>query len=270
MLDPNHGRLPVDRGPDAHHIQLALALAVLTLAYAFHVLGAVNVNQLDCGCERTQGETLVELTFQELTLDQLDHAFVVHVSHLVVVVETEVGRGYDLANLAEVETLEADWCHFLSLVNEVELVKTFTLLIDLDPSVEGDVSEDFIFSLEAELLPKLAARLGAHDVVMPLLTRCRLERPLHIVEHSVAIESTALKVAIVVVSDSNDLLRGLHLLHNFIIGSVEDLDVSLVKSNHNEPIVAKSVHHLKLARHFLFELELIGSEKVYLHLLILA
>lgn len=105
---------------------------------------------------------------------------------------------------------------------------------------------------------------------MPLLTCCRLERSLHIIEHAVPIEATALEVAIVVVCDRYDLLGGLHLLNHFKVGSVEDLDVSLVKSYHDETIIAKSVHHLEFARHFLFQFELVGGEEVYLHLLILA
>lgn len=94
--------------------------------------------------------------------------------------------------------------------------------------------------------------------MLPLLSHRRLERPLYIVEDAVAVDSTALEVAIVTVSDADDLLSGLHLLDDFKGGSVEDLDVSLVEGHHDEFVVAHGVESLEFAGHFLPKLKLIG------------
>ena len=105
---------------------------------------------------RTQGETFIEFADDAFDLHKLDGALVIHVGHLVVAIHAEVGAGNNLPDIEEVETLQADRCHFLLVLLIVELVEAFSLIINLDPSIVGQVSEDLIFSLQAELISKLA------------------------------------------------------------------------------------------------------------------
>ena len=152
----------------------------------------------------------------------------------------------------------------------MELIEAFPLLIHLDPRIVPHIRENLIFSLQAKLIAKLAAALGTHDVMMALLAAGRLERPLRVIEDPIAVQATALEVAMVVVGDYDDLLGGLHLLDDFEVGAVENLDVALVEGHQDEPVVAECVIHLELSWHFLAELQLITGEEVKLHFLVLA
>ena len=173
-------------------------------------------------------ESFIELMLDQLNFLQLHRTITVHVGDLIVFIQAEVGAWNDLPNLEEVQTFQSDRCHLLLFVLKVEFVETFTLLIDLDPSVIAQISEDFVLSLQAKLLAKLAARLCAHDIVMSLLARCGLERSLCVIENTIAIDTAALEVSMVIVSDHDNLLACLHLLDDLEVGPVKDLDVSLV------------------------------------------
>ena len=84
-------------------------------------------------------------------------ALVIHVGHLPVIVETEVGTGHDVADLEEVQAFQPDWRHLLLVTNEMELVEVFSLLVYLDPSVEGKVREYLILGLQTKLVTKFTA-----------------------------------------------------------------------------------------------------------------
>ena len=102
--------------------------------------------------------------------------------------------------------------------------------------------------------------------MVSLLARCGLERSLGIIENTIAIDSAALEVAMVIVSDHDNLLACLHLLDDFKVGPVKDLDVTLVQSYQYESIIAESVIDLELSRNLLFKFKLISCEEVKLHL----
>ena len=93
---------------------------------------------------------------------------------------------------------------------------------------------------------------------MPLLARCCLERPLRVVEDTIAVQTTALEVAMVVVGDDHDLFGGLHLLDDFEVCPVKYLDVSLVEGHQDEPVIAKCVIYFELSWHFLSQLQLVA------------
>ena len=144
----------------------------------------------------------------------------------------------------------------------MELVKAFTLVIDLNPSVVCQVGENLILGLKAKLVAKLAARPGAKDVMLALLTARRLERALNIVKNAVSVQSTALEVPPVIERHADNLLVRFHLFDDLEVGPVEDLDVAQVEGDQNETIVSESVVDFEFARHFLLQLELIRREEV--------
>ena len=102
-------------------------------------------------------ESLIELMLNQLNFLQLHRTITVHVGNLIVVIQAEVRARNDLSNLEEVQTFQSDRSYLLLFVLKVEFVEAFTLLIDLDPGVIAQISEDFVFSLQAKLLTKLAA-----------------------------------------------------------------------------------------------------------------
>ena len=106
--------------------------------------------------------------------------------------------------------------------------------------------------------------------MLSLLARGRLEGPLNIVEDPETVQTTALEVSIVVVSDTDYLFVCLHLLNNFKVCPIKYLDVTLIQSDKNETIIAHAVKDLEFTRHFLLNLKLIGTEEIKLHPLILA
>lgn len=77
--------------------------------------------------------------------------------HLVIAILAKVWAGYDLSNVQEVKAFESNGSDFLLIVHIVELVKTFALVINLDPSVICQVGEDLVLSLQSKLITKLAA-----------------------------------------------------------------------------------------------------------------
>ena len=102
--------------------------------------------------------------------------------------------------------------------------------------------------------------------MVSLLARCGLKRSLSVIENTIAIDTAALEVAMVIVSDYDNLLARLHLLDDFKVGPVKDLDVTLVQRHQYKSIVAESVIDLELSRHLLFKFKLISCEEVKLHL----
>ena len=102
--------------------------------------------------------------------------------------------------------------------------------------------------------------------MVSLFARCGLERSLCVIEDTIAIDTAALEVSMVIVSDHDNLLACLHLLDDLKVGSVKDLNVSLVERHQYEAIVAKSVIDFELSRHLLFEFKFISRKEVKLHL----
>ena len=152
----------------------------------------------------------------------------------------------------------------------MELVEAFTLVIYLYPGVVSNVYKNFILSLQPKLITELVGGLGAQNIMLSCLTRCRLEGALDVVENSEAVQSAALKVPIVVEGHADDLLVSFHLLHDLEVCAVKDLDVSLVEGDKDEAIVAECVKDLELTRHLLLYFKLVPTEEVKLHILILA
>ena len=175
VLEPDSCRFAIGRVSETNDEQFLLALAGQSLTQAFHVLCSVNIEQLHCGRVRTQSEAFVEFANNTLHLHELHDAIVVHVGNLVVFILAEVRAWQNLANVQEIEALQANWSHPFLVIHVVELVKAFTLVINLDPSVVCQVSEDLIFRLQSELVPKLATRLGTEDVMLSLFAGSCLE-----------------------------------------------------------------------------------------------
>ena len=98
--------------------------------------------------------------------------------------------------------------------------------------------------------------------MLSLLPRSGLERALDIVENSEAIQSAALEIPVVIIGHADYLLTRLHLFDNRVIGPVENLYISQIKSDKDKAIIAQSVEYFELSGHFLFDLELISGEKV--------
>ena len=106
--------------------------------------------------------------------------------------------------------------------------------------------------------------------MLSLLTRCRLEGTLDIIENTETVQSAALKVPVIIEGHTDDLIVSFHLLNDLEVCAVKYLDVSFVESDKDEAIIADRVENFKLARHLLLQFELIGTEEVQLHLLVLA
>ena len=70
------------------------------------------------------------------------------------------------------------------------------------------------------------------------LTLRRLERTLYIVEDAEAIQAWALEISMIIVCDANDLFISSHLLDHFIVCTVKDLNVTLIKRHKNEPFIS--------------------------------
>lgn len=222
-----------------NQVELALNFASEALAKAFHVFGSIQIDQFYLRCKWTKCHSLVEFSLYQLNLDQLDNAFTVHVSKLVVAIDAEVGTHRDVAHFDEVQAFESHWDHALLVtINKLELVKALPLLINLDPGIERNVRQNLVLSLQSKLLAKLAAGSRTHDIVVPLLATRRFERPLHIVEDAIAVQAHALEVPSLVVGDRHDLLGGAQLLDHIVGAAIKDLNVALVKRHHDELIVA--------------------------------
>ena len=141
MLEPDLSRFILGLGLDSHQVQLVLAFRCQTLTHGFHVLRAININQLCGRRERAECETLVELAFEQLHLNQLNNTVDVHVGHLVVAVDAKVGTGNDFSDLQEVEAFESDRNDSLLVaIAEAKFIETLALLVDLDPRIVGDIA----------------------------------------------------------------------------------------------------------------------------------
>ena len=105
--------------------------------------------------------------------------------------------------------------------------------------------------------------------MLSLLTRCRLERALNIIEHSETIQTATLEVSVVIVGHADYLLVCLHLFDNSVISSIENLNIPEIQRHQNETIIAQRVIHFEFTRHLLLKLEFVSSEKVKIHLVIL-
>ena len=57
----------------------------------------------------------------------------------------------------------------------MKLVEALTLVINLYPGIVRNVYENFIFSLQPELISKLACRLGAQNIMLSRLSRRRFK-----------------------------------------------------------------------------------------------
>ena len=156
MFDPNSRCSSTLRRLDTDEIEFTLTLSRLTLAETLHVLCAVQVNQSYGWLEGMHRKSLIELMLDQLNFLQLHRTITVHVGNLIVVIQAEVGAWNNLPNLEEVQTFKSDRGHLFLIVLKVEFVEAFTLLIDLDPSVIAQISEDFVFGLQAKLLAKFA------------------------------------------------------------------------------------------------------------------
>jgi hypothetical protein len=138
------------------------------LTQSLHILRSIDVNQLHSGSEGTQSEALIELSFYKFYFLQLYSPLVIHESDLIVVtVYAEVGTGNDLSYLEEVKAFQSQWGHFLSIIDESELVETFSLVVNLYPCVIGHVCENLVLGLQAEMLIKLARCFRAVDIMLP-------------------------------------------------------------------------------------------------------
>jgi hypothetical protein len=70
---------------------------------------------------------------------------------------------------------------------------------------------------------------------------------LSIIENAVALQSTALEEAIIVIGNGNNLFRSFHLLYNFEVSPVKDLYISLIESDKDESIVANGIEDFELS-----------------------
>ena len=229
MLEPDRGLLPVGRILEPDDEDLFLDFVSKALPQALHIFRTVHIQKLNCRCVRTQSQPFIEFTYDAFHLNQLHSARIVHIRNLVVLIHAKVGAGNDLSDTQKVETFESNGCDFLLIIHIVELIETFTLVINLDPSVVREVGENLILGLQAELITELAARFRAQNVMLSLFTRCRLKRALNVVKNAETIQSAALKVAVVVVGHADNLLSCLHLFDDRVVGSVKNLNVSQVE-----------------------------------------
>lgn len=148
MLEPDHRCLAAAWVLYGHEVQLVLSLSRHALSNSLHIRRSIHINELDSGRERAKRQTFVELAFKKLNLDELHHPIAIHVSHLIVAIHAEVGASDDVADLEEVEALQANWNDTLLIAStESEFIEALSLLINLDPSVESYIAENLILSL---------------------------------------------------------------------------------------------------------------------------
>lgn len=76
---------------------------------------------------------------------------------MIIALHAKVRTGHNTANLIEIEALQSNRSHLFLVVHKVELIKTFPLVINLNPSVMGYISENFILGLQAKLISKFTA-----------------------------------------------------------------------------------------------------------------
>ena len=270
MLEPDSSFLGRRSRANTNEIELILYLLAGALADTLHVFAAVKIYELGCRCEWTQSEALVEFSFNDLYLNKPDNTFVIHVCDMVVALHAKVWAGYYLADLQEVETFESDGIDLLLIVDEMELVKAFSLIIYLNPCIICQVCQNLILCLQAKLLTEFATRLGTHYIVLAGFAGGGFERALHVVEDSEAILSTALEVSITDIGDADCLLSSFQLFDNLQVRPVKNLNVPLIQSNNDKSVVARGVEDLELARHLLLQLQILGTEEVQLITSILA
>lgn len=83
--------------------------------------------------------------------------------------------------------------------------------------------------------------------MVTLITMSLLERALHVVEDSVAIEPDTLEVTALIVGDRHDLLVRSQLSNDFVICPLKDLNVTFVKRHHDKSIIAERIKRLELS-----------------------
>ena len=158
---------------------------------------------------------------------------------MVVAIDAKVRAGHNVANLEEIEALEANRDHALLVtLDEGKFIKALSLLVNLDPLIVGNIAKNLILCLQTKLFTELRACPRTHDIMVPLLTIRRFESALHVIEHTITIEAHALEVTVLVERDCHNLFTGAKLFHYFVVGTVKDLDVTFVQRDHDKSIVA--------------------------------
>ena len=183
-------------------------------------------------------------------------------------IHSKVGTGNNGPEIHEVQAFHANLSHFLFFSCKLELVEVFSLLINFDPGIKGYVAEDLIFRLQSELLSKFTAGSGTQNVMGSWIGSHSFERFLSIIKNAVALQSTALEEAIIVIGNGNNLFRSLHLLYNFEVSPVKDLYISLIESDKDESIVANGIEDFELSGQLRSNFKLVSWKEVKLHLLV--
>lgn len=164
----------------------------------------------------------------------------------------------------EIETFNSHRCYLGLVIFEPKFVETLPIFVDFEPTIEGQVCQNFILSLQPVLTSKFATRLRTVYIVELLVSSLLLETTLGVKEDTVAILATPLKVTILIECQTNDLLGRFDLLDHFESFSVKKLQISLVQTQTQKLFRPESVKNLELSLNFFLQLQLVSREEIYL------